>query len=188
MIFGFDCMPFIFKKLEIPDVALIESESFSDERGRFLETYKSSDFQAFGINSGFVQDSCSYSKKGVLRGMHYQKPPFAQAKLIKAVKGRILDVAVDIRSASASFGQWVAQELSEDNNLMLYIPEGFAHGFLALTDEVVIVYKMSKEYAPESDSGIIWNDPKLNIKWPIINPIISKKDSQLPLFQDAFLF
>ncbi|WP_461832272.1 dTDP-4-dehydrorhamnose 3,5-epimerase [Aquifex sp.] len=178
-------MPFIFKKLEIPDVILIEPKVFGDERGFFMETYKSSEFKANGIKYEFVQDNHSRSQKGVLRGLHYQLKPMEQGKLVRCIRGRIWDVAVDIRKGSPWFGKWVAVELSEENKLMLWIPPGFAHGFVALEDGTEVIYKVTKEYSPELDRGIIWNDPDIGIKWPIKNPILSKKDSSLPKLKDA---
>ncbi len=180
-------MPFEFFKTDIPDVVLIKPKVFGDDRGFFMETFKKSDFEKAGINVNFVQDNHSRSVKGVLRGLHYQKKPYAQGKLVRCVKGRIFDVAVDIRKGSPTFGKWVAQELSEENKLMLWIPEGFAHGFLTLSDEAEVIYKVSgSEYAPDYDTGILWNDPQIGIKWPDVGKIIlSEKDSRLPLLKDA---
>jgi len=177
-------MPFEFIRLEIPDVILIKPKVFEDERGFFLEVYKYSDFKQAGINCNFVQDNHSKSKKGTLRGLHYQLEPKAQGKLIRCIKGKIWDVAVDIRKGSPTFGKWVAVELTEENKWMLWIPSGFAHGFVALED-CEIIYKCTEEYAPELDRGIIWNDPDLAISWPIENPILSQKDSNLPRLKDA---
>ncbi len=173
-------MPFDFKQLSIPDVILIEPRVLTDERGFFMETYKYSDFAKMGIREKFVQDNHSMSIKSVLRGLHYQENPKAQGKLVRCLKGRIFDVAVDIRSSSHSYTQWVGIELSEENHSMLYIPAGFAHGFLVLSQMAEVVYKCTEEYSPEHDSGIIWNDPKININWPISDPIISEKDKNLP--------
>ncbi len=178
-------MPFIFKRLEIPDVILIEPKVFEDNRGFFMETYKYSEFKKSGIHYEFVQDNHSKSKKGVLRGLHYQLKPMEQGKLVRCIKGRILDVAVDIRKGSPWYGKWVAVELSEENKLILWIPPGFAHGFIALEDDTEVVYKVTKEYSPEFERGIIWNDPYIGIKWPIENPILSEKDKNLPLLKDA---
>ena len=169
-------MAFIFERLSIPDVILIKPKVFGDERGFFLETYKQSDFSGFGINGNFVQDNRSFSKKGVLRGLHFQTSPFEQAKLVTAVKGRIFDVAVDIRTASKTFGKYVSVELSETEHNMAYVPRGFAHGFLALEDSIV-EYKADNPYSKEHESGIMWNDPKIAIRWPTSNPLISEKDS-----------
>lgn len=181
-------MPFNFRPLEIPDVVLIESKRFVDHRGYFSEFYKQSELAGFGIKAEFVQDSVSFSTKGVLRGLHFQKPPKAQAKLVRAIFGRIWDVAVDLRQNSPTFGKWVARELTDENGLMLYIPSGFAHGFLVLSEKAFVVYKMSNEYAPDLEGGVIWNDPDLNISWPMKDPIISEKDARLPKFQESFKF
>ena len=178
-------MPFIFKRLEIPDVILIEPKIFEDARGFFMETYKYSEFRKNGIEYEFVQDNHSKSKKGVLRGLHYQLKPMEQGKLVRCIRGRIWDVAVDIRKGSPWYKKWVAVELSEENKLMLWVPPGFAHGFVALEDNTEVVYKVTKEYTPELDRGIIWNDPDIGIEWPIENPILSEKDSNLPRLKDA---
>ncbi len=178
-------MPFEFKRLEIPDVILIKPVVFEDERGYFMETYKFSEFKANGISLEFVQDNHSKSAKGVLRGLHYQLKPMEQGKLVRCIKGRIWDVAVDIRKGSPWYGKWVAVELSEENKFILWIPPGFAHGFVSLEDGTEVIYKVTKEYSPAHDRGIIWNDPTLNIKWPIKNPILSSKDSKQPSFLEA---
>lgn len=170
-------MPFEFKPQEIKDVILVEPKVFGDARGFFMETYKKSDFFANGIDVEFNQDNHSKSTKGVLRGLHFQKAPHAQAKLVRCSKGRIYDVAVDIRKGSSTFGKYVKVELSEENKRMLFIPAGFAHGFVALSDEVELLYKASGEYCPEADCGIIWNDSDINIDWNIdFEPILSEKD------------
>ncbi len=184
-------MPFEFEKLEIQDVVLIKPKVFSDERGFFLESYKKSDFVRNGIDKDFVQDNHSRSVKGVLRGLHYQLPPKAQGKLVRCIRGKIFDVAVDIRKNSPTFGKWVGVILSEENKYMLYVPEGFAHGFLTLSDTAEVLYKTTSEYAPELDRGIIWNDPRINIDWPlddIENILLSDKDKNLPLLKDAEIF
>ncbi len=169
----------------MPDVILVEAKSFPDERGFFLESFKESSFIENGINTKFVQDNFSHSKKGVLRGLHYQKDPKAQAKLVTVLRGEVLDVAVDIRKASPTCGKWVSEILSDQNHKLLYIPEGFAHGYCVLSDEADIFYKVNQEYSPEHDSGFIWNDPEVAIKWPIDKPIVSEKDLKLPLFKKA---
>ena len=174
-------MPFTFKKLEIPEVILIEPTIFKDKRGFFLETYQKSEFFNNNIKEEFVQDNFSHSTKNVLRGLHFQKDPHSQGKLIKVNKGEIFDVAVDLRKDSPTYKKWVGIILSK--NQMLYIPPNFAHGFCVLSEEVDFQYKVTKEYNKESESGIIWNDPTINIKWPIKNPIIAEKDSKLPLFK-----
>jgi dTDP-4-dehydrorhamnose 3,5-epimerase len=177
-------MSFNFKKLEISDVVLVEPKSFSDDRGFFLESFKISEFTENGINTKFVQDNISHSVSDVIRGLHFQKNPKAQAKLITAVKGEIFDVAVDIRKNSPTYGKWVSEILSEDNHNLLYVPEGFAHGFCVLSKEADVYYKVSNEYSPKDEGGIIWNDSSLNIEWPISKPIVSSSDSQLPLFDN----
>jgi dTDP-4-dehydrorhamnose 3,5-epimerase len=178
-------MPFNFKPLEIPDLMLIEPKVFGDKRGFFMETFKLSEFQANGINGDFVQDNMSRSQKGVLRGLHYQLNPKAQGKLVMTVKGAVFDVAVDIRKGSPYYGKWVAKKLSEDNRLMFWIPPGFAHGFMTLSDSAEIIYKTTEEYAPELERGIIWNDPTIGIKWPSLSPLLSERDAALPSLGDA---
>jgi len=178
-------MPFSFKRLEISDVILVEAKSFPDERGFFLESFKESAFHANGIKVRFIQDNLTHSIKGVLRGLHYQKAPKAQAKLVTALRGEIFDVAVDVRKNSPTYGKWVSGILSEQNHKLLYIPEGFAHGYCVLSDETDIFYKVNQEYSPEHDSGFIWNDPEINVKWPIDKPIISERDQKLPLLKNA---
>lgn len=177
-------MPFTFKKLEIPDIIVIEPQSFSDDRGFFFESFKESEFASNGIDIKFVQDNFSHSAKSVIRGLHFQKPPKAQAKLVTVVSGKILDVAVDIRKNSSTYGKWVSQILSDEDHKLLYVPEGFAHGFCVLSEEADVMYKVSSEYSPEHEGGIIWNDPKLNIDWLSLKPIVSTSDSQLPLLKN----
>lgn len=178
-------MPFRFQRLDIPDVILIEPRTFEDQRGFFMETYKRSDFAANGITGEFVQSNYSHSIRGTLRGLHCQKPPRAQGKLVMALRGEVFDVAVDIRQGSPTYGQWVSAILSDENFHMLYIPVGFAHGFCVLSEEADFVYLVTAEYAPELDSGILWNDPAIGIQWPIAEPMLSPKDARLPLLQDA---
>jgi len=177
-------MVFTFKKLSIPEVILIETQSFSDNRGFFLENFKTSPFISNGINTKFVQDNFSHSIKGVLRGLHYQKTPKAQAKLVTALRGEIFDVAVDLREHSPTFGKWAGEILSEINHKSLYIPEGFAHGFCVMSKEADILYKVSNEYSPEHEGGVIWNDSEINITWPVDNPLLQEKDSKLPLLKN----
>ena len=176
-------MGFIFRKLSIPEVIVIETQSFSDDRGFFLENFKISSFVSNGINTKFVQDNFSHSIKGVLRGLHYQKNLKAQAKFVTALRGEIFDVAVDIRKNSPTFGQWVGEILSDENHKSLYIPEGFAHGFCVLSESATVMYKINQEYSPDHEQGIIWNDPDIDISWPISESIISEKDQNLPLFK-----
>jgi len=178
-------MPFTFKRLNIPEIILIEAKSFPDERGFFLESFKESIFIENGINIKFVQDNYSRSIKGVLRGLHYQNNPKAQAKLVTALRGEIFDVTVDIRKNSATYGKWVSEILSEQNHKLLYIPEGFAHGYCVLSDEADIFYKVTQEYSPENDGGIIWNDSEIAINWPVDKPTVSEKDLKLPLLKNS---
>ncbi len=178
-------MPFRFKRLGIPDLILIEPQVFTDERGFFMESYKHSDFKKMGIEELFLQDNHSYSKRGVIRGLHYQNPPKSQGKLVRVIAGEIFDVAVDIRKGSPTYGKWEAVILSSDNKKMLYIPAGFAHGFCTLSEFAEVIYKCTTEYAPEYEAGIAWNDPDINIDWPIKDPILSKKDSLLPPLKNA---
>jgi dTDP-4-dehydrorhamnose 3,5-epimerase len=173
--------PFDVRPLSIPEVLCITPRCFQDERGFFSETYKASAFQAFGIRENFVQDNHSRSTKDVLRGLHFQYAPKAQAKLVRCIVGQILDVVVDIRPSSPTFKQWTTLVLSAENRHMLYVPAGFAHGFLTQSDMAEIVYKTSNEYSPELDAGILWNDPELSIDWQLENnPILSAKDTQMP--------
>ena len=176
-------MPFSFSNLEIPDVKLVIPKHYSDERGYFLENFKESEFSANKINAKFVQDNVSFSTKGVLRGLHYQIKPKEQAKLVSVISGEIFDVAVDIRKDSPTFGKWVGRIISEKNHEMLYIPEGFAHGFCTLSNTANVLYKVTNEYSPENEQGIIWNDPNVSISWPIKNLIVSEKDKKLPTLQ-----
>jgi dTDP-4-dehydrorhamnose 3,5-epimerase len=178
-------MPFTFKRLSIPDVILIEPRIFADARGFFVETYKYSDFLNIGIREQFVQDNHSRSAHRILRGLHYQKDPHAQGKLVQCIKGNIFDVAVDIRKGSPTFGRWDGVELSEEDHRMLYVPPGFAHGFVVLSGSADVVYKCTGEYSQADDRGIIWNDPDINIQWPVSDPVLSEKDMKLPLLRDA---
>jgi dTDP-4-dehydrorhamnose 3,5-epimerase len=178
-------MAFRFSRLKIPEIILIEANNFRDARGFFRETYKESEFSANGMPHPFVQDNHSHSSRGVLRGLHYQLRPRAQGKLVVVSAGEIFDVAVDIRKGSPTYRQWVGQVLSIDNCQMLYVPPGFAHGFCVLSDEADVTYKVTAEYAPELDRGIVWNDPAIDIQWPIREPILSLKDAALPLLKDA---
>jgi dTDP-4-dehydrorhamnose 3,5-epimerase len=180
-------MPFEFKRLEIPDVILIVPKVFYDERGFFMEIYKKEDFEKAGIKGEFVQQNHSKSIKGTLRGLHYQREPYAQAKLIRCIKGKIFDVAVDIRKGSPTFGKYVSVILSEKNKNMLYIPRGFAHGFEVLSKEAEVIYSVDNIYVKESEAGIIWNDPTIHIKWPITPKIISRKDQAWPRLNDIKL-
>lgn len=175
----------------ISDLFLIEPTVFRDDRGFFMETFNRKEFQELGIQKDFVQDNHSRSKKGTLRGLHYQKR-FPQAKLVRVIKGEVFDVVVDIRKESATFGKWFGVILSEENKKQFFIPEGFAHGFLALTEIVEFTYKCSDYYHPEDEGGIIWNDSDIAIDWPLkeygINELIlSDKDRKLPTVRDLQL-
>ncbi len=181
-------MPFTFRSFALEDVILIEPRVFPDGRGFFLESYKKSDFAKNGIDAAFVQDNHSYSQKNVLRGLHYQLPPMAQGKLVRVIKGAVLDVAVDIRKNSPTFLQWVSERLTAENSLMMYVPPGFAHGFLTLTDDVHLLYKCTDEYAPDLERGIRWDDPDINVDWEIENPLVSEKDGKLPFLANAEVF
>jgi len=178
-------MPFAFKSLDIPEVVLIEPKVFKDERGFFMETYKMPDFVNAGVKANFVQDNHSRSTKGILRGLHYQNPPFAQGKLVRAVKGEIFDVAVDIRTGSPTWGKWIGVILSEENKNILYVPETFAHGFCVLSEVAEVIYKTTNIYSAEAEAGIIWNDEDLNVEWPVKKPILSEKDQKLPSLKNA---
>lgn len=174
-------MAFEFEKLELDGVILVKPKSFGDERGFFMESYKKSEFFQNGIDVEFVQDNHSKSQKGVLRGLHYQIKPKAQAKLVRCTRGRVLDVAVDLRPNSRTFGKWLKVELSEENKQMLFIPEGFGHGFVVLSDEAELIYKTNNEYSAEHDRGVLWNDKDINLDWGIdFEPILSEKDKNQP--------
>jgi dTDP-4-dehydrorhamnose 3,5-epimerase len=177
-------------RLAIPDVIRFEPRAFPDERGIFFESFNRSAFEAATRLSGdFPQDNHSVSKKGVLRGLHYQLPPHAQGKLVRVVRGAAFDVAVDIRKASPSFGRWVGEVLTPENRHQLWIPEGFAHGFLALADDTEILYKTSRLYDKASERSILWNDADIGINWPGVDaPIMSHKDAEAPGFRGAETF
>jgi len=178
-------MPSKFTRMNIFDVVLIEPRIFSDPRGFFVELFKVSDFQANDVPLTFVQVNNSRSQKNVLRGLHYQMAPKPQAKLISVVHGEIFDVAVDIRRGSPTYGQWVAERLSATNKRMLFIPEGFAHGFCVLSDEAEVIYFCSREYAPDLERSILWNDPTIAIAWPVKEPVLSVKDAGGSLLMKA---
>lgn len=166
----------------IQGVKIIEPKVFGDHRGWFMETYSDALFEGAGIDIKFVQDNQSFSAaKGTLRGLHYQLNPKAQTKLVRCTKGAIFDVAVDIRKGSPTYGKWFGIELSADNKKQFLIPKGFAHGFMTLTDDVEVQYKVDELYAPECDRGILWSDPEINVEWPIdISPVLSAKDEKAP--------
>ncbi len=181
-------MPFEFIPQKIKDVILVKPKVFGDNRGMFLETYKKSDFVKNGIDVEFNQDNHSVSSAMVLRGLHYQKAPYGQAKLVRCTRGRIYDIAVDIRPQSPTFKQYVKVELSEENKEMLFIPEGFAHGFVVLSNGAELQYKVSGEYNPKADRGIFWADETLNIDWEIdFEPILSDKDKLQPRLEEIEL-
>ena len=165
------------KKTKINGVFLIKPQVFKDNRGHFFESFNSKKFnEATGLDVQFVQDNQSLSSKNVLRGLHFQHPPFAQAKLVSVIKGEVLDVVVDIRKESDTFGEYIAENLNEENHHHLFIPEGMAHGFLTLKDDTIFSYKCSNYYDKGSEDGIIWNDGNLKIDWKIKNPLVSEKD------------
>ena len=179
-----------YKETEIKGVFIIEPKVFNDARGYFMEAWKKKEFEAHVGKVDFLQDNESKSSYGVLRGLHYQKGDSSQAKLVRVIKGKVLDVAVDIRRSSPTFGRHVMVELSEDNKRQFFIPRGFAHGFLVLSDEAIFTYKVDNPYAPQQEAGIRWNDPDLAIEWPI-DPkevLTSEKDLKQPLLKDAVLF
>lgn len=174
----------------IKDVKILELDCFGDNRGFFMETYSKQKYKELGIDGEFIQDNLSFSaKKGTLRGIHFQNNPKSQAKIVSCIKGKIIDVAVDLRKNSPTYKKWVATELSEDNKRQLYIPRGFGHGFLTLTDDVLFSYKVDNYYSKENDRGIKYNDPDINVDWGSllngIEPILSEKDKNSPLLKDS---
>ncbi len=179
-------MPFRFEPVrDIPGLVVVEPRVFEDQRGFFMESYSLRDFSEAGIGDVFVQDNHSRSVKNTLRGLHFQREPAAQSKLVWCIRGEIYDVAVDLRRGSPAFGRWFAATLSEANRKMLYIPRGFAHGFLVLSDEAEVLYKADNFYSPEHDGGIAWNDPQVGVRWPAEDPVLSDKDRALPTLEDA---
>ncbi len=173
-------MPFEFKKIDNIDLILIKPRIFRDSRGSFAETYKKDDFEGAGIRGEFVQDNHSKSGYGVLRGLHFQTNPYAQAKIVRCIRGVVYDVAVDLRKQSPTFGKYIAVILSEYNHHQLYVPKGYAHGFLVLSDTAEVIYKVDNIYAPESERGLIWNDPYVGISWPVDDPVLVQKDESWP--------
>lgn len=171
-------------KTKLPGVLIIEPKIYKDSRGFFFETFSEPKYKEHGMTKPFVQDNVSRSCQNVLRGLHYQleKP---QAKLVSVFRGAVLDVAVDVRKGSPTFGQWVGVELSDQNHLQLYIPEGFAHGFSVLTPEADFYYKCNDYYHPQAEFGVIWNDPEIGIDWKVAKPLLSEKDSQYKLLKDV---
>ena len=172
------------KSTPIEGLLIIEPQVFTDPRGYFYESYNKEKFVAAGINIEFVQDNQSLSQKGIVRGLHFQAPPFDQGKLVRVIQGAVLDVAVDIRKNSPTYGQNFSIELSAQNRTMFYIPPGFAHGFETLEDNTIFLYKCTDVYNKQSEGGLLWNDAELGIKWQSSNPLISDKDKILPLFKD----
>lgn len=170
-------------RTEIDGVVLLAPRSFGDERGYFMETFHRRRYDECGITVDFCQDNLSFSRRGALRGLHYQLP-HAQAKLVQVLVGEVFDVAVDIRRGSPSFGRWVGATLSAENRRQLFLPAGFAHGFCVMSEAALFVYKCSDYYAPEADRGILWSDPELAIDWPIKDPVLSPKDAALPRLRD----
>ena len=168
----------------LPGVLLLEPKIMRDHRGYFMETFHAQRYLEAGITMPFVQDNFSRSVRGTLRGLHYQEPR-PQGKLVQVLTGAVYDVAVDIRRGSPTFGKWYGAELTDENNLQLWIPPGFAHGFCVLSDSADFHYKCTDVYAPEGDRGILWNDPEIGIPWPAIDPLLSKKDAQAPRLADA---
>lgn len=180
-------MPFEFKRMEIPDVILVTARAFGDPRGFFMETYKRSQFEAGGIPQRFVQGNYSHSTaKGVIRGLHYQMNPTPQGKLVWCLRGEIFDVAVDIRKGSPWYGKYVGQTLTGENKRMLWVPEGFAHGFMVLSEVADVLYQVNNEWDPKTERSIIWNDPGIGIQWPYEgDPILSDKDAVAPALKSA---
>jgi dTDP-4-dehydrorhamnose 3,5-epimerase len=178
-------MPFVFQHTSIHGVIRIEARSAGDDRGLFRELWQEREFAKHGIDLPFVQDNHSRSVKHVLRGLHFQRPPHAQGKLVCVLNGAVLDVAVDIRRGSPTFGQHVSAELSAENGHALWVPPGFAHGFVVLSDIAHVMYKVTDVYAPHCDAGITWDDPDLGIDWGIAVPLLSPKDARLPRLRDV---
>lgn len=178
-------MPFEFSKTEIPDVILVRPKLFEDERGMFAEIFKLKDFEEMGIVKALTQVNFSSSKKNVLRGLHYQNKPKAQAKLVSCARGEVFDVAVDIRVGSPTYGAWVAETLTAQDKNMLYIPAGFAHGFCALVEDAELIYFCDEQYSPDHEAGIVWNDSDIGITWPMENPVLAERDAAFPPLADA---
>ncbi len=174
-----------FTPCEIPGVILIEPDNHADERGYFRETYKRSEFAAHGIPETFVQDNYSFSRQGVVRGLHYQKQPSAQGKLVTVALGEIQDVAVDIRRGSPTYGRWLSRILSAESGRMLYVPPGFAHGFCVRSPQAAVIYKVTCEYSSESERGVLWNDPDIGVAWDTTDALLSPRDASLPRLQEA---
>ena len=171
---------------KLPGVCIVEPHVFGDHRGYFMETYSTKTFANIGITNEFVQDNQSFTaQKGTLRGIHFQNAPMAQAKLVRVTKGAVLDVAVDLRKGSPTYKQWVGVELSAENKRMLFIPRGFGHGFVTLTDDVEFCYKVDNLYSKECDRGIRFDDPEIGVDWGVTNPVLSQKDMTSPMLRDS---
>jgi dTDP-4-dehydrorhamnose 3,5-epimerase len=171
------------RETKLPGVLVLEPDVYSDERGFFLETWNSRRYLEAGIKDSFVQDNISFSKRGVLRGLHFQHPQ-SQAKLVQVLSGEVMDVAVDIRRDSPTFGQWISEVLSEANHRQMYIPSGFAHGYFVMSNTAIFSYKCTDFYNPASEGGIIWNDPDIDIDWPATEPVLSVKDTSFLRLRD----
>jgi len=180
-------MPFTFTNLDLNGVLLVEPSVFPDERGFFMESYRESEFIGGGIPHRFVQDNHSFSRKNVIRGLHFQSLPRPQGKLVYVVSGSVWDVVVDLRRSSSTARHWIGIELSSSNRRMLYIPPGFAHGFAAVTDNVHLLYKCTEEYDASFDAGVRWDDPDIGITWPVDHPTLSEKDRALPMLKELQL-
>lgn len=177
-------MPFSFTPFELPGLLLIEGKTFPDQRGYFLEAFRANELSAAGIPP-LVQDNLSRSTRGTLRGLHYQKPPAAIGKLVRCIRGKIFDVAVDVRKDSPTYGRWAGVELSDEENKMLWVPEGFAHGFQTMSEVADVVYKQTGYYSPADERGILWNDSDVGIRWPVPEALLAPKDAVLPLLKNA---
>lgn len=178
-------MPFTFQKTPLDGVIICQPKIFKDARGYFLESFNAREFKSLGLCIEFVQDNQSLSAKGTLRGLHFQAKPYSQDKLVRVIQGKIWDVAIDIRASSSSYGKWFGVELDDVTQTQLFIPKGFAHGFIVLSDQALVAYKTSDYYEPSADRGILWNDPDLAVQWPMNEPILSEKDMKQPLFKDV---
>jgi dTDP-4-dehydrorhamnose 3,5-epimerase len=178
-------VPFTFSAGPIEGLVIIQPQVFPDDRGLFFESYKASDFRRHGITAEFVQDNHSSSSRSVLRGLHFQDPPSAQGKLVRVIKGAAWDVAVDLRPRSSTYLEWFGLEISEANRTMLYVPPGFAHGFLTISDQAEFLYKCTAEYDKDAERGIRWDDPDIGIRWPEVDIIVSERDAALPFAKDV---
>ena len=173
-----------FDPLPLAGAFTITPPVFQDTRGHFSVTYQEAAFAEHGLSTHWVQDNQSFSKHGVIRGFHFQRPPHTEAKLVRVLHGEIIDVIVDLRKESATYGQWEQVNLSADNRRMIYVPRGFGHAFCVVSDDAVVSYKVDNHYTPAASTGILWNDPTLNVPWPVETPILSDKDQELPVFAE----